>query len=96
MLDESIPVFSLVRGGFPLAGTIAVIISIGNDRGASSTAVALKNDKRNDFEIGKSGCEDFGLNLEERILILVPTVFFFVTIAWGYIVQQLVFQNQAG
>jgi len=33
------------------------------------------------------------LDLEERILILVPTVFFFVTVAWGYLFQQLIFNE---
>jgi len=33
------------------------------------------------------------MNLEERILILVPTLFFFVTVAWGYIFQQLIFNE---
>jgi hypothetical protein len=28
--------------------------------------------------------------LEERILILVPTLFFFITIAWGFLFQQVV------
>ena len=30
------------------------------------------------------------LNLEEHILILVPTLFFFVTVAWGYLFQGLI------
>jgi len=29
------------------------------------------------------------LNLEDRILIVVPTVFFLVTVAWGYLFQQV-------
>ena len=29
------------------------------------------------------------MELEERILILVPTVFFLVTVAWGYLFQQV-------
>jgi hypothetical protein len=33
------------------------------------------------------------LNLEERILLVVPTLFFFVTVAWGYIFQQLTFNE---
>jgi hypothetical protein len=33
------------------------------------------------------------MDLEERILILVPTVFFFITVAWGYLFQQLVFHE---
>ena len=33
------------------------------------------------------------MNLEERILILVPTVFFFVTVAWGHLFQNLVFNE---
>jgi hypothetical protein len=31
------------------------------------------------------------LNLEERILILVPTLFFFVTVAWGYLFQKVTY-----
>jgi hypothetical protein len=30
------------------------------------------------------------LDLEERILILVPTLFFLITVAWGYLFQQLI------
>jgi len=30
------------------------------------------------------------LSLEEHILILAPTLFFFVTVAWGYLFQKLI------
>jgi hypothetical protein len=30
------------------------------------------------------------LSLEEHILVLVPTLFFFVTVAWGYLFQNLI------
>jgi len=33
------------------------------------------------------------MNLEARILVVAPTLFFFVTVAWGYIFQQLVFNE---
>jgi len=33
------------------------------------------------------------LNLEDRILILVPTLFFFVTVAWGYLFQKVTYDE---
>ena len=33
------------------------------------------------------------MDLEERILILIPTVFFFVTVGWGLIFQQITFNE---
>ena len=36
------------------------------------------------------------MDLEERILLVVPTLFFFVTVAWGYIFQQLTFSEVRG
>jgi hypothetical protein len=33
------------------------------------------------------------LDLEERILILVPTLFFFITVAWGYLFQSVTFSE---
>ena len=31
--------------------------------------------------------------LEERILILVPTLFFFITVAWGYLFQKVIYDE---
>ena len=31
--------------------------------------------------------------LEERILILVPTLFFFITVAWGYLFQKVIYEE---
>jgi hypothetical protein len=33
------------------------------------------------------------LILEERILILVPTLFFFITVAWGYLFQKVIYDE---
>jgi len=33
------------------------------------------------------------LILEERILILVPTLFFFITVAWGYLFQKVIYEE---
>ena len=33
------------------------------------------------------------LNLEDRILILVPTLFFFITVAWGYLFQKVIYDE---
>jgi len=33
------------------------------------------------------------LNLEERILVLVPTLFFFITVAWGYLFQKVIYDE---
>jgi hypothetical protein len=33
------------------------------------------------------------LDLEERILILVPTLFFFITVAWGYLFQKVIYDE---
>jgi hypothetical protein len=33
------------------------------------------------------------LDLEERILLLVPTLFFFVTVAWGYLFQKVIYDE---
>jgi len=31
--------------------------------------------------------------VEDRILILVPTLFFFVTVAWGYLFQKVIYDE---
>ena len=31
--------------------------------------------------------------MEDRILILVPTLFFFVTVAWGYLFQKVIYDE---
>ncbi len=33
------------------------------------------------------------MNLEDRILILVPTLFFFITVAWGYLFQNVIYDE---
>ena len=33
------------------------------------------------------------MDLEERILLLVPTLFFFVTVAWGYLFQKVIYDE---
>ena len=33
------------------------------------------------------------MNLEERILVLVPTLFFFITVAWGYLFQKVIYDE---